>query len=88
MGRIGRSHCSVLPAWPHWQATVFPGDHAAYPLHAATVHTDEIRPAAIGSTGALADFHAWHELSARTGFPAALARIRQKLPVFSFTILT
>lgn len=30
---------------------------------------------------------AWHELPAWTDFPAALARIRQKLPAISFTML-
>ena len=32
-------------------------------------------------------FQAWHELSAWPDFPAALARIRQKLPAVSFTML-
>lgn len=32
-------------------------------------------------------FHAWHELLAWPDFPPALARIRQKLPVVSFTML-
>ena len=32
-------------------------------------------------------FHAWHTLSAWPDFPAALARIREKLPVISFTML-
>lgn len=32
-------------------------------------------------------FRAWHELSAWPDFPAALARIRRKLPVVSFTML-
>lgn len=33
-------------------------------------------------------FRAWHELSAWPDFPAALARIRRKLPVVSFTMLS
>jgi 2-haloacid dehalogenase len=32
-------------------------------------------------------FHAWHELACWPDFPAALARIRQKLPAISFTML-
>ena len=32
-------------------------------------------------------FHAWHELTVWPDFPAALARIRQKLPAISFTML-
>lgn len=32
-------------------------------------------------------FHTWHELSAWPDFPAALERIRKKLPVVSFTML-
>lgn len=32
-------------------------------------------------------FHAWHQLSTWPDFPAALARIRQRLPAISFTML-
>lgn len=35
---IGRAHCPKLPAKPHWQATVFSGDHAAYPFDASVVY--------------------------------------------------